>query len=395
MTRMKLAALAAALALPFAALAEDPGTFKIPGTNTTLRLNGYVQFDATFDISGRIADIENYDWASIVAVQPLDGTPDADKDGQLYFTARTTRVGLSTTTPTDAGTVGTRIEGDFNGPNGFQGQTFTNSVLFRLRHAYGTFGNLLVGQTWTNFLDLASYPDTVDFNGPGSIALVRQPQIRYTFGLPSNLSLALALENSRNGSVGRYIPDVTAALSTSGKWGTAALHLMTNQYRTAGGGEGPPKQGFGGALSGSFKVGNDTLVAHLVAGQGLGRYLFNGITNFFGANAAGEFRLWQALAYHVGYTHVWNSTFRSNLVFSQTFFGENGIIPYTGPENQANGTFQENKQITQAFLNTFYSFAKNAEFGIEYAYGLRHTYDNVNANGRENRINASFHYNIY
>jgi hypothetical protein len=151
---------------------------------------------------------------------------------------------------------------------------------------------------------------------------------------------------------------------------------MTNQYRTGGGGDGSPKQGFGGSLSGSFKVGNDTLVAHVVGGQGLGRYLFNGIFNFAGTNAAGEFTLWQAMAYHLGYTHVWNSTFRSNLVFSQTFFGEN-------------------KAIHQAFLNTFYSFAKNAEFGIEYAYGLRHTYAAVNANGRENRINASLHYNIY
>jgi DcaP outer membrane protein len=391
MTRMKLAALAAALALPFAALAEDAGTFKIPGTNTTLKLNGYVQFDATFDVSGRIGDIENWDWASIVAAQPLDGTADGEKVGQLYFTARTTRVGLSTTTPTDAGAVGTRIEGDFNGPNGFQGQTFTNSVVFRLRHAYGTFGNLLVGQTWTNFLDLASYPDTVDFNGPGSIALIRQPQIRYTFGLPSNLGLTLALENPRNGQVGRYIPDVTAALSTSGKWGTAALRLMTNQYRVNGDGTGAPKQGFGGALSGSFKVGGDTLVAHVVGGQGLGRYLFNGLANFWGDNAAGEFTLWQALAYHVGYTHNWNATVRSNLVFSQAFFGENGIVVgvdgWSGLEN--------NKSVTQAFLNTFWSFAKNAEFGIEYAYGLRHTYAAVNANGRENRINASVHYNIY
>lgn len=395
MTRMKLAALAAALALPFGALAEDPGTFTIPGTNTTLRLYGYVQTDMTFDISGRIADIENYDWASIVSVQPLDGTADADKNGQLYFTARTTRVGFTTSTPTDAGAIGTKIEGDFNGPNGFQGQTFTNSVLFRLRHGYGTVGGLLVGQTWTNFLDLASYPDTVDFNGPGSIALVRQPQIRYTFALPSNLGLTFSLENSRNGSVGRYIPDVTGALTTSGKWGTLALRLVTNQYRTGGGGNGSPKQGFGGALSGSFKIGNDTLVAHLVGGEGLGRYLFNGITNFFGANAAGEFTLWQALAYHIGYTHVWSPAWRSNLVFSQTFFGENGITPYTGPENQANGTFQENKRIDQAFLNTFWSFAKNAEFGVEYAYGLRHTYAAVNANGRENRINASLHYNIY
>ena len=390
MTRMKLAALAAALALPFAAAAQDAGTFTIPGTNTTLRLYGYVQTDMTYDFSGRVPDIENYDWATIVFAQPLDGTAAAERTGQIYLTARTTRVGFTTSTPTDAGVIGTKIEADFNGPNGFQGQSYTNSVLFRLRHAYGTVGNLLVGQTWTNFLDLASYPDTVDFNGPGSIALVRQPQVRYTFALPSNWALAIAGENPHNFQVGQWLPDITVSASTSGNWGTFALRGVTNQYRPATGG---PVSGFGLQAAGSYKIGGDTLVGMVVGGRGLGRYMFNDGNNAVGASATGEFKLWQSLAYHLGYTHVWNSQVRSNLVWSQTFFGENGIVPViaAGPD----GVGANNKRIYQAFVNTFWTFAKNAEFGVEYAYGLRHTYAAVNANGRENRINASLHYNIY
>jgi len=394
MTRMKLAVLAAALSLPFMAAAEDAGTFKIPGTNTTLRLYGYVQLDTTYDLSGRIPDIENFDFATIAAVQPLDGTTAAEQTGQMYLTARTTRVGFTTSTPTDAGVIGTKIEADFNGPNGYQGQSYTNSVLFRLRQAYGTFGNLLVGQTWSNFLDLASYPDTVDFNGPGSIALVRQPQIRYTFALPSNWALSFAAENPHNFQTGRWLPDLTASAATSGNWGTFSLRAVTNQYRPATGG---PKSGYGLQAAGSYKVGGDTLVAMAVGGTGLGRYMFNAIANVDGVNSAGEYTLWQSFAYHVGYTHVWNSAYRSNVVWSQTFFGENGITPNTNPDDYNPATFnlQSNKVIYQAFVNTFWTFAKNAEFGIEYAYGLRHTYAAVNANGRENRINASFHYNIY
>ncbi len=391
MTRLKLAALAAALALPLAATAEDAGTFKIPGTNTTLRLYGYVQTDMTQDFSGRVPDIENYDWATIVFAQPLDGSPAAEHPGEIYLTARTTRVGFTTSTPTDAGTIGTKIEADFNGPNGFQGQSYTNSVLFRLRHAYGTVGNLLVGQTWSNFLDLASYPDTVDFNGPGSIALIRQPMVKYTFALPSNWSLAIAAENPHNFQVGRWLPDLTANVSTSARWGTFSLRAVTNQYRPATGG---PVSGFGLSAAGSYKLGGDTLVAMVVGGQGLGRYLFNDGNNATGADATtGEFKLWQTLAYHIGYTHVWNSALRSNLVWSQTFFGENGIAPITaaGPD----GVGANNKIIYQAFVNTFWTFAKNAELGVEYVYGLRHTYALVNANGRENRLNASLHFNIY
>jgi hypothetical protein len=390
MTRLKLAALAAALALPLAAAAEDAGTFKIPGTNTTLRLYGYVQTDMTYDFSGRVPDIENYDWATIVFAQPLDGSPAAEHPGEIYLTARTTRVGFTTSTPTDAGVIGTKIEADFNGPNGFQGQSYTNSVLFRLRHAYGTVGNLLVGQTWSNFLDLASYPDTVDFNGPGSIALIRQPMVKYTFALPSNWSLAIAGENPHNFQTGRWLPDITVNASTSGNWGTLSLRGVTNQYRPATGG---PRSGFGLSAAGSYKLGGDTLVAMVVGGQGLGRYLFNDGNNATGVSATGEFRLWKSLAYHIGYTHVWNSMLRSNLVWSQTFFGENDIVPIVaaGPD----GVGANNKIIYQAFVNTFWTFAKNAEFGVEYVYGLRHTYAAVNANGRENRLNASLHFNIY
>src|SRR5512142_761041 len=138
-------AVAATLALPAASAAEDPGTFKVPGTETTLKLYGFVQLYATYDISGRIGDIENYDWASIPAVQPLHDTPQAKETGQFYLTARTSRVGIQSSTPTPLGALETKLEADFNGPNAFQGQTFTNSVLFRLRHAYATMRGFLVG----------------------------------------------------------------------------------------------------------------------------------------------------------------------------------------------------------------------------------------------------------
>ena len=193
MKRLNLAAstlLAAALALPMAARAADaPGVFKVPGTDSTIKFYGYTQLDATVDFSGRTPDYEDYDWATILPAVPGDKTPYGKRaKPQLYLTARTSRFGIQTSTPSKLGNVGVKLEGDFNGPTGFQSETYTNSVVFRLRQAYGTVGNLLVGQTWSTFLDFGAAPDTVDFNGPGTLALVRNPQIRYTFqrrpGLP-------------------------------------------------------------------------------------------------------------------------------------------------------------------------------------------------------------------
>jgi hypothetical protein len=395
-----LAGVVLALAVPLSALADEPGYFKVPGTDTTLKLYGYVELDATYDLSGRIGDIENYDWSTIVPVQPLEHTGAARETGQLYFTARTSRLGIQTSTPSAYGPLGTKLEGDFNGPNGFQGQTYTNSVLFRLRHAYATLGGFLVGQTWTLFLDFPSAPETVDFNGPGTLALVRQPQVRYTFSPTDALSLAVALENSRNGGVG-HVPDVTAKASYAASWGTAGLALMTNQYRYDQPGNSTPRsgtrQGYGLAFSGSGKLGpSDTLVGLLVGGDGIGRYMFNTAAGqFTGVAPDGTVKLWRAWAYHLGYAHVWNSTLRSNVVWSQTFLSRNGIdrATFATADDPGTGTFVPNVRIDQLFVNAFYSVTKNAELGLEYELGRRHTY--FGQTGNEDRITASAHYNFF
>jgi hypothetical protein len=400
-------AVALALALPCAAAAEEaPGTFKIPGTDTTLKLYGYAQLDATFDLRGRDPNVEGDDWAHVAALVPLDNTGEArNKKNQLYLTARTSRFGIQTATPTRIGEVGVRFEGDFNGANLESGQSFTNSVLFRIRHAYGTVsgsaGTLLVGQTWSTFLDLGSVADTVDFNGPGSIALVRNPMIRYTLPLAPGVTLALAAENAPGtdgddfGEAGggnrtrvQTIPDFHANLGFAGSWGSFSVRGLTINYKQADSATNPTgtsnKQGYGLAASGSLKFLGDTLVAHVAGGGGIGRYLFGAIANPRFVQAGNELFLTDALAYHAGYTHVWSPQFRSNLIASQTFFKEN---------TAAGRTPGANKRIDEAFVNTFWTFAKNAEFGLEYVLSQRHTFaDQV---GTQSRITSTFHYNFF
>jgi hypothetical protein len=404
------AALAAALLLPAAAKADDaPGVFKLPGTDSTIKLYGYVQLDTTFDMSGRDPNVEGDDWATVIPLVPLNKNEEAKaKKGQLYLTARTSRFGIQTSTPTKLGNVGVKLEGDFNGPNLEQGQTYTNSVLFRLRHAYGTVGNLLVGQTWTTFLDFGGAPDTVDFNGPGSLALVRNPMIRYTIPLGDGMSLALAAENAPGTDGNDYggsrtakyqtIPDFHANFGMSGGWGSASLRAVTSQQKAAKDPESGfsgnyTKQGFGLAASGGFKVaGSDTLVAQVVYGQGIGRYLLNVIAD---GNRAGavvdtgdKFYNIPAFAYHAGYTHVWGPEYRSNLIWSQTMITSpkiNGVSVFDHTGN--------NKTMSQLFVNTFWTFAKNAELGVEYVWGQRKDFNGDK--GDQNRINATVHYSFF
>jgi hypothetical protein len=415
MIRTNLAAIALAAALaPLAASAADaPGVFRIPGTDSTITFNGYVQLDTTLDFGGRVEDIENNDWATILPGVPDDDSPRGNRaNPQLYMTARTSRFSVVTSTPTKAlGNVGVRLEGDFNGPNGFQSETFTNSVQFRLRHAYGTVGNLLVGQTWTTFLDLGAAPDTVDFNGPGSLALVRNPMIRYTLGIGQGIGLTLAAENARGAQFGtnaaagsrekiQTVPDIHANLTYSGSWGHISVRGVSQYYRDFNETldvEPPSEWAFAGAVSGSLKLGADTLVAQVSGGPGIGRYMLNALgTGASGAggytlNASNELDLWTVWAYHVGFTHVWNSAFRSNLVWSQTFIDDPEI-----DNTPATNAVQE--QMMQAFVNTFWSFTRTAAVGLEYSYGQWKSFSPGNTaerQGTQNRVTATFHYNFF
>jgi len=420
---------------PAPAAAEEekplpPGSFKIPGTQTVLTLSGYAQLDTAYDFMARDPQIEDRDWAIHAANLPLNNTYEVRrKSGQLYLTARTSRLGVSTMTKSDFADIGVNLEGDFNSGNILSGQTFTNSVLFRLRHAYGTlsgkYGTLLFGQSWSTFLDLPSYAETVDFNGPGSIPLIRQPQLRYTLPIGDSVSLALAAENGpgtdRNGVTDsngptrrmQQIPDLIAVLGFKGDWGSASLGGVTLQYKNAAApavttgpnqraeGEGYSKQGWGVRAAAALKLPwGDRLRAYGAGGNGIGRYLFNAGLTGQGAqvNANDDgWDLWQAVAYHVNYTRVWSPVVRTNVTWSQTFLKFNGdrslaqigalptLDPATGYVVEGS---QFNKRIDQLFVNTFFTLTKQVEFGVEYAFSERNTFGNDDVNNNECTANG-------
>ena len=412
--RFAMLCLVSTMALPLAARAEEaPGVFKIPGTESTIKFYGYTQLDMTLDLGARVGDIEGLDWATFLPGVPAKGSPEEQhKKPQFYMTARTSRFGLQTSTPTALGPVGVKLEGDFNAPNRDQTETFTNSVMFRLRHAYGTVGGLLVGQTWTTFIDLAAAPDTVDFNGPGTLALVRNPMIRYTMPIgPATLSLAA--ENARGAQFGgakfQTAPDFHANLGFAGPWGTLSVRGVSQYYRVDQAvGDPKNKWSFAGAASGSLKVGGDTLVWQFSGGPGIGRYMLNasGVTQLLpgtdpaaiGGNAGGwltapngDLELVTMLGGHLGFTHVWNPAFRSNLVAAATF----AVDPKIAGRPITNDV---EKQQLQGFVNTFWTFAKNAEFGLEFVYGQWKSFSNGGApelKGEQYRVNSTFHYNFF
>src|SRR6185312_8653281 len=109
----------------------------------------------------------------------------------------------------------------------------SGQTAFRLREAYGEYGPVLAGQTWSTFMDPDVFPDSIEYWGPNGMVFFRNIQVRYT-PIDGDLQAAIAIEAPgstqdlgtfqetialSNVSARYPFPDVTAHLKYSGDWG--------------------------------------------------------------------------------------------------------------------------------------------------------------------------------
>ncbi|WP_085315650.1 DcaP family trimeric outer membrane transporter [Derxia lacustris] len=342
-----------------------PGSIRLPG-GTSLKISGYAQLDAVFDARG------NQGRGVSLADAPLDGSADAKRRSTTTLSARTSRLNFQTATPSDLGDVKTRVEFDFYTSEG--SETYTNSARPRLRHAYGTVGHWLVGQTWSTFMDVDALPETLEFIGPTGQVFIRQAQLRYSTALPVG-TLDLAVENPQSDSrdVGGKVtsvdrgPDLAARWTTEGDFGHASLRALVRPLRAddGSGDNAASRTGWGLGAGGSLKLGaDDVLLATLQGGQGIGRYIQD-------ANAAAAYSADRrtlaaqtSLGGYVALQHAWAPLWRSTLTYGQV---KNRNDAGYGDISALNASTRE------AFLNVIWTPVKNVDVGAEYIWGQRKT----------------------
>ena len=78
----------AALAMPAVAGAEQFAVM----SDSKIQLYGFVRLDGTLDLKGSSAD--SGDWGGFLMTQPIDGSAAANRKGDTYITARTSRLGV-------------------------------------------------------------------------------------------------------------------------------------------------------------------------------------------------------------------------------------------------------------------------------------------------------------
>ncbi|MCB1784547.1 MAG: porin [Alphaproteobacteria bacterium] len=366
------------------------GDIAVPGTGTTLKFGGYVKANAISDIgSGYGADYANF------SAIPLDGSATAKKDTDFHAHVRDTRLNATVTTPTDIGDVKAFVEVDFFGTRG--SELITNGHGIQVRHAYGQVGGLLAGQTWSNFIDMDAYPESLDYVGPVGISLLRQTQVRYSGDLGNDLSYSVSLENpnadftknssdSDTVSTHERMPDFIAQIKQQADWGHWSLSGLARDINIENEttSQSESEIGYGLALASKMNVGDkDNLKVRLTYGDGIGRYLFDAAA---GGNTAiaynnGTLDSQKAWAGYAAYQHHWTDTLRSNI--------EGG---YIGMDNNTTllGTTAVNESIWSAHANLIWQPVKQYKVGVEYMHGHRELENNTE--GDLDRVQASFIY---
>lgn len=296
------------------ATGDFPGSWKMPGSNTSVSFSGYVKLDAIYDFDQDLGDsFFGYDWGGGASGILLDGDDSGQRKASLH--ARQTRLRFDSLTPTDAGQLKTRIETDFYG----------GGNALRLRHAYATLGGVLAGQTWTTLMDENTYADTIDFEGPVGVVATRRPQVRYASAMGKNLTAQIALEDPdaptilmAGGSTSSQerIPNLVAALRMKTSWGAINVSGLLGQVLYEDGAVEESLTISALHLGANFGLGKNTrLWGTFNVGQGGLDKSMLGASAAAILNASGELEALDSMGGFVGLTHNWSSSVSSGLYY--------------------------------------------------------------------------------
>ena len=393
---------------------QKPGWFTLPDGQTQVKLYGSVRTDVTYDFKGTNADTTNINNpTNKVPLNSANATEDA-----LNVTAATTRFGLDFSRPSSIGEITGKIEADFMGSNGTNG---TGSL--RVRHAYVSAGKWLAGQTTSPFVNTDTAPETVDFNGPMGYGSTRTVQVRYTQPINANQKLLLALEGgdvdnittgnttvSANGVTsngGNRFPAMTARydFTSADKKFLGQAHALLHENRiSTNDSNDEEKLGWGVGLGAKYKVTDvDTVFANYYHVKGDNRYLLYGNPAYVASSntdgslniSEGEFN-----SGLVGYSRTWSPKLRSTIAAGGIWYkDDNGYADFASRSATAPATRDGlNKTLYNIIVNSFYSPTKAIDLGVEYTYGQRKIFEQLDAtksdDGDYSRLNLMAKYSF-
>jgi len=377
------------------AVAEAPtapvadGTAGKTSPALSINLYGFVQADAIYDFK-RV----DPDWNDTLRVTTIPTRGGAyGEDGEFVFSVRQSRLGVKGQYGED---ITFKLEGELFGVGGDEGQT-----TLRVRHAWATYKQFGMGQTWSNFMDIDIFPNTIDYWGPTGMVFYRNQQARYTFPMGDD-EFSLSIEDPGTAlTLGRFrdislcdlvdtsdecesagttvgdlfqshndLPDLSARYRNNGDFGHFQVAAIVRKlgYERLDNGADDEEYGWGINTSAGLNTwGSDMLKLQVVYGEGIGNYMNDGGIDIAPDSAdidtAGAETV-PLLGVSAYYDHYWNRKWSTSIGWS--------MIDVDTRDGQGPSEFEKG-QIAQ--VNLLHYPADHVLLGTEFIWGEREDID--------------------
>jgi len=357
------------------------GFFQLPGTQTILKIGGYFKTDFIYDMKPA-GNADSFIPSSFPIPQPIDVN-------NTTVSIRPTRLSLDFRIPyTSLGEVRFYAEGDFFG---------SNSTTPRLRHAYAQARNLLIGQTFSNFMDPDAFPDTLDFQGPNGMVSIRNPQFRYGFALAAHTTLHISVEKASSDVIFKTpqfssqpeapAPDGAIRLRQEfdrGHFQVAGLFRSIGAFVTTTPQKTDSVFGWGINTSLGLKTfGSDNLIFAVAAGHGISRYLQDtsglGIDAEPASGTHTHLVATPAVGVEASYQHYWFKRLRSSAIYS-----------YAAVNNTDLATASTYNHGTYTGANLIWNPGGSLNVGAEFLYGWTMQQNGLSANAPRIQFSAKY-----
>ena len=356
-----------------------PGFFRLPGTQTLLKIGGYFKTDFIYDLKPA-GNGESFIPSSI----PI---PTVVGINNSTVSIRPTRLNLDFRVPTArVGEVRFYLEGDLFG---------TNATTPRLRHAYAQVRNFLIGQTFSNFMDPDGFPDTLDFQGPNGMVSVRNPQLRYGFALSPKTTFYLSVEKPSSDIIFKT-PQFSAQPNAPSPDGAIRLRqeFQRGHFQVAGifrsiaaflpDGRTDSVFGWGVNVSTGVKTfGKDNVIFAVAAGHGVSRYLQDtsglGIDAEPASGASPHLEATPAVGVEAAYQHYWRKTLRTSAIYSYAAVNNTDLV--------AASTYNH---ATYSGANLIWNPYGSLNLGAEFLYGWTMEQNGLKANAPRIQFSAKY-----